>query len=91
MNYRRNKTIKYYAEYHIEKLDGSHGAILGSDGILILDGRNRFSNMISDAQRHCAQLLKDKYIIGISIQRGDFRHSKELCYIPRYKDGIKLW
>jgi len=83
--------MKYYAEYFVKGLDNKPHPALGSDGVLILDARKTFTHMIIDAQRHSAQLLKDKYIIGISIQRGDFRHSKELCYIPRYKDGIKLW
>lgn len=73
--------MKYYAQYYIKNLEGKTIPMCGSDGVLPLDARYTVNNMINIAIVNKDHLIKGKYIVGIGIEKGDYRSSKQVKYI----------
>ena len=64
--------MKYHAQFLVQYTpDGEIQELLGSDGVFILDGRNRFGTMVKDAVKRI-DFLKNVQpkIVGFKIMQG---------------------
>lgn len=68
--------MKYYTQFYTKNHNNKIIECLGSDGVFILDGRNNLNTMVADSIDRI-NVLKNimPYIIGFSINKGDFKRS----------------
>lgn len=89
--------MKYYVQFKKYNLANEISDCLGTDGVYILDGRNKLNTMIVDAFEQIYRLRRvQKGIIGFVIHKGNFRQSVPITpFIPNdettkqtYRDKI---
>ena len=78
-----------YTQFFEENTKGEVWTALGSDGVFILDGRNKLPTLIKDSEERWRKLsnLHPEYI-GFKILRGDRLDDRNVClYASNIKGG----
>ncbi len=80
--------MKYHVQFLAVGLYGELGEACGSDGVFILDGRNKLDTMIEDAHKRMQELSKVRSFIGFRIYKGQrFGEGREMLYARTYANG----
>jgi hypothetical protein len=74
--------MKYYAQfYRPSDTTSSKTEIIGSNGVYILDGRNKLQTMIEDARKRVSQMKGvHSDIVAFTIHRGERFSKSQLIY-----------
>jgi hypothetical protein len=75
--------MKYYAQFYRHSYDttSSKTEIIGSNGVYILDGRNKLLTMIEDARKRISQMKGvHSDIVAFTIHRGERFSKSQLIY-----------
>lgn len=76
----------YFAQFYNIKLDGKIDEALGSDSVLILDGRLSIYNMENEVYKHIDRLKAlNKGFTGFSIHYGTFSRSRTIQAYKGFK------